>query len=186
MTAAIPTYPPREIYAGDTLKFQKQLNNYSIEDGWTLTYEFLTSSEDLGSFSSTSYQGNHLITVAATTTSGWNAAEVFYVGRVSKSGEIYTVDRGSFTVKENFTTALNLDGRSHAKKVLDAIEAVIENRASQDQMSYSIAGRSLSRMSPEQLFLMRDRYQAEHNKEQAEIARAQGRKTKETIKVRFS
>ena len=41
----------------------------------------------------------------------------------------------------------NADLRSHAKIVLDSLEAVIQGRANMDQSSMSIAGRSLSRMS---------------------------------------
>jgi hypothetical protein len=59
----------------------------------------------------------------------------------------------------------NSDLRTHAKKVLDSIQAVIENRATVDQSSFTIAGRSLSRMTIEELFMVRDRYRAEFNEE---------------------
>ena len=65
----------------------------------------------------------------------------------------------------NISTNTSIDVQSHARKVLSAIEAVIEGRASQDQMSYSIAGRSLSRMPIDDLLTLRDRYRAEWNKE---------------------
>ena len=63
------------------------------------------------------------------------------------------------------STNTSIDVHSHARIVLSAIEAVIEGRASQDQMSYSIAGRSLSRMPIDDLLTFRDRYKAEWNKE---------------------
>ncbi|WP_123711612.1 hypothetical protein [Sinobacterium caligoides] len=50
------------------------------------------------------------------------------------------------------------DDRTHAKRVLAAIEAVIEKRASRDQMAYSIDSRSLSRTPIADLMLLRDRY----------------------------
>lgn len=53
------------------------------------------------------------------------------------------------------------DLRSHAKKVLDAIEAVLEKRATKDQESHTIAGRSLSRTPIADLLMLRDRYRAE-------------------------
>jgi hypothetical protein len=38
------------------------------------------------------------------------------------------------------------DGRDHVRRVLDAIEAVIENRATIDQQHYQINNRSLTRI----------------------------------------
>ena len=69
--------------------------------------------------------------------------------------------------------------------MLDAIEAVMENRASMDQSSMSIAGRSLSRMSVDDLMTFRDRYKAEYLKEikLARIRNKQG--SGNTIKVKF-
>ena len=65
----------------------------------------------------------------------------------------------------NLYVTTSVDVQSHARKVLSAVEAVIEGRASQDQMSYSIAGRSLSRMSIQDLMFFRDQYKAEWTKE---------------------
>ena len=48
---------------------------------------------------------------------------------------------------------------------LDSLEAVISNRANIDQSSMSIAGRSLSRMSVDELLTFRNRYKAEYLKE---------------------
>jgi hypothetical protein len=86
----------------------------------------------------------------------WN----LYVTRTSGS-ERLRLDSGSWEVVSNIRTDTSTDVQSHARKVLTAIEAVIEGRASQDQMSYSIAGRSLARMPIEDLLLFRDRYRAE-------------------------
>ena len=60
------------------------------------------------------------------------------------------VDSGRTTISQNLADT-NADLRSHAKIVLDSLEAVIENRANMDQSSMSIAGRSLSRMSVDEL-----------------------------------
>ncbi len=53
------------------------------------------------------------------------------------------------------------DVRTHAEKVLEAIEALIEGRATKDVTSYSIAGRSLTRMSPDELVKWRSHYRNE-------------------------
>ena len=75
------------------------------------------------------------------------------------------LESGEWEVVQNISTDTSTDPQSHARKVLTAIEAVIEGRASVDQSSYSIAGRSLSRMGVDELLLFRDRYRAEWLKE---------------------
>ena len=94
------------------------------------------------------------------------------------------VDSGRTEITINLANT-NADLRSHAKKVLDAIEAVIEGRATIDQSSFSLGGRSLSRMSVEELMTFRDRYKAEYMKEikLARIRNKQG--SGNTIKVQF-
>jgi hypothetical protein len=95
------------------------------------------------------------------------------------------VDSGRTSITQNLADT-NADLRSHAKKVLDNIQAVIEGRATIDQSSMSIAGRSLSRMSVDELMTFRDRYKAEYLKE-IKLARIRnGQGTGNTPKVRFT
>ena len=47
------------------------------------------------------------------------------------------------------------------QKVLDAIEAVLENRATLEQEQYQINNRSLKRRSSGELLKLRDHYRAE-------------------------
>ena len=86
----------------------------------------------------------------------WN----LYVTRTSDSERV-RLDSGSWEVVQNIALDTSTDPQSHARKVLWAIEATIEGRATVDQSSYSIAGRSLSRMSIDELLLFRDRYKSE-------------------------
>ena len=60
-----------------------------------------------------------------------------------------------------------------------------EDRANIDQSSMSIAGRSLSRMSVDELMTFRDRYKAEYLKE-IKLARIRNKQASgNTIKVKF-
>ena len=47
---------------------------------------------------------------------------------------------------------------SHVEKVLKALQATIEGRAGSDILNYSIRGRSIGRMSPQELLGRRDKY----------------------------
>ena len=94
------------------------------------------------------------------------------------------LEEGFVEVQDNYATT-SASVRSHAKIVLDSIEAVIENRANIDQSSMSIAGRSLSRMSIDELLTFRDRYKAEYLKE-VKIQRIRNKRgSGNTIKVNF-
>lgn len=55
----------------------------------------------------------------------------------------------------------NNDNKEHCERVLEAIEATIERRATSDHLSYSIDGKSITKMSMEDLFKFRDKYKLE-------------------------
>lgn len=90
------------------------------------------------------------------------------------------------TVKYNPLEPGTYDGRSIAKKTLDAIEAVILNRASKDQQSYTIAGRSLIRSTPLELLALRKEYRKLYNKELRAEKIANGESPGRKIYVRFN
>lgn len=84
-----------------------------------------------------------------------------------------TIASGTLTV---LADPANSDARTHAQRVLENIEAVIENRATKDQQSYSIAGRSLTRMSVDELIKWREHYRQEVSRERATQAGGSSRK----------
>jgi len=55
---------------------------------------------------------------------------------------------------------------SHAKTMLDAIEAVLEGRIDSDVEQYQIAGRQITKIPILELKKLRDDYRAEYKKEQ--------------------
>jgi len=55
---------------------------------------------------------------------------------------------------------------SHAKTMLDAIEAVLEGRITSDIEEYTIAGRQITKIPIIELKKLRDEYRAEYKKEQ--------------------
>ncbi|MBG1232981.1 hypothetical protein [Aestuariivirga litoralis] len=102
------------------------------------------------------------VTVPAATTADftpgtwvWSA----FMTRTSDSARVQ-VATGSFTVVADGTIS-TADPRSHAQRMLDAIEALLENRATSDVNSYSIAGRSLTKMSVTELRQLRNYYRRE-------------------------
>ena len=187
-----PQKEPSTLVLGDYWAWKRDdlADTYPI-GSYALTYEFHEDSGGGGvhkfTLTATETNDTYYIEAASSSTTGYAVGDYIweaYITKASDSNRVM-VDSGRTTISQNLADT-NADLRSHAKKVLDAIEAVIENRASMDQSSMSIAGRSLSRMSIDELMTFRDRYKAEYLKE-IKLARIRnGQGTGNTPKVRFS
>lgn len=102
----------------------------------------------------------------------------------TSSGNRLVVERGEFQAIADLDNN-GADPRSHADIMLDKIEALLEGRADKDVSSYSIQGRSISKMSIADLLQWRDYYRKEVVKERRDNAIELGKPTKTTMKVRF-
>jgi len=107
-----------------------------------------------------------IFTLSATDTATLTAGAYKYAEILTKAGEQYEGARGELEILPDLATQAAGDVRSHARTVLEAIEAVIEGRATKDQMSYQIAGRSLALTPIADLLLLHDRYDSEVRAEQ--------------------
>jgi len=99
--------------------------------------------------------------------------------RASNSTDTVLVEAGDTIVHPDLSTVPSgYDGRGHAERVLEAIEAVIEGRATIDQQSYQINNRSLSRTPIADLMRLRSHYRNE-------VARHRSRRWGRRVKVSF-
>lgn len=183
MSDNIPTAEPAALAAGDTAKWQRTLPSYPAGAGWVLSYTLVSAAQRY-TFQATAQGDDHLVSVPAGTTATWVAGTYTWRARVSLAGEVFTVGQGTLVVRPGFASAT--DGRSHARKTLDAIEAVIEGRASSAVLEYSIAGRQLRYMPVEQLLTLRDRYRAEVLREEQAQRAAAGLPDRRRVYVRFA
>lgn len=186
-----PVQEPDRLVTGDRFAWQRPdlVTDYPLAD-YTMTYHFSQDSGGGGThhftLSSTEANDNYYFEKPSSETTNLVAGDwkwQLYAIRTSDSERV-TLDYGitKFSLGELDT---NNDLRSHAKKVLDAIEAVIEGRATIDQSSFSLGGRSLSRLSVDELMTFRDRYHAEYLKE-VKLARIRNKQgSGNTIKVNF-
>jgi hypothetical protein len=156
------------LIAGDTLDFMTTVPDYPATAGWTLTYRLAPRTAGTAiSFPATALGSDYRVQVAAVTTAGWAAGEYSWAAYVSKAGNRFTVDAGTITIQPDPGVVATSDTRSHARRVLAAIEAVIEGRATRDQEEYTIGNRSLKRTPIRDLLTLRDRYKSEVNAEDA-------------------
>lgn len=168
MTAAIPSLEPAQLRAGDTWKWNRSLADYSAPD-WTLKYRFKSPTSGF-EITASAAGSDFSIVVAAATTTGFAAGRYEWTAWVEQGAEKYTVGGGLLEVLPDLragTATTGVDTRSHARKTLDNILAVLENRATLDQMSYTIAGRTLQRMPIGDLLKFKAHYETQVRSEEA-------------------
>ena len=187
-TANAPTGEPNEIIAGDLLQF-KITNLVTDYDPslYTLTYTArISGQQDEIQFSATNDSSSYLISVPGSTTSSWSPGEYNWqqeIIRNSDSARI-TLKRGEFKVIADLDNNA-VDNRSHSKIMVDKIESLLQGKADSDVSTYSVAGRSLTKLSFQELLDARNFYKSEVIKEKSQLDAKNGRKGSATVQVRF-
>lgn len=180
----IASKEPELVVAGDTWTWRRDdLSDYPAS-AWTLTFYVSNASGKLDA-EAVADGDAFVVTFAAANTAGLAAGTYRLEGYVVNGAERYRIYTGSIEVEPNLASAGNIDARSHAEKALDAIQAVIEGRASKDQISYTIEGRTLSRTPIEDLLRLRDVYRREVSQERARDRIRSGRPAGRSTLVRF-
>lgn len=158
----IPDIEPDTVHAGTRIRWTRTVPDHEAGDGWSVSYWLVRESEV-----------SHRIEVVATgdgdvwtvdvlpdESSQWIPGRYRWQMVATKADDGDVVGTGTIVVAENFATGAVVDTRSHARRVLEAVEAVIEDRATKDQMGYAIGGRSLQRTPLPELMKLRNRYRA--------------------------
>ncbi len=180
------TPEPTEIILGDTVSWVRravvantinddgtlETTEIKASEGWTLKFSAVGK---LGLFSITATADTEdvddfIFTVSAATTAAYIAGDYQWQLIATLTTTRYTIALGRVTCVDNIAARVALyDNRSHAKKVLDAIEAVLEGRASraQGEMAYSKAGKSLQLTPIPDLLKLRQVYKREYEGELA-------------------
>jgi hypothetical protein len=183
VTATVPDQVPAELIAGDTWAWTRTLSDYPAGT-WTLVYYF--ENKDATFSATASASGTiHSVSIAAATTAGYASGRYRWRARASSGGNSYTVESGFADVVFDPAASGKRDVRSHARRVLEAIEATIEGRASNDQLAMTINGRSISRTPLAELLVARDKYKWEVAAEDSAERVAAGLGSKKRVFVRF-
>lgn len=188
MAHEVPITEPLVVTAGDLVTWKRSLPDYPANDGWVLSYALTKSSVRI-TFSASASGADHLVSVTASTSAGWTAGAYLMQGYVTKAAtsERYRVFEANIEILTNLAAASSgYDGRSHAKKCLDAIEAVLESRATKAIQSWSGLEQSFSLIPTADLLTMRDKYRVEYQAEQAASNIARGLGNKRNVFVRFT
>ena len=183
-----PEGEPLEIVVGDFIQWKRSdiVADYPT-DTYTATYKARISgggSNEI-TITGTPQTSHFLFTVLNDDSEDFVPGHYFYQLEISRAdGERVVVDRGHFTAIPDLDVN-QADPRSHAEIMLGKIESLLSGKADSDVASYSIAGRSLNKMTFEELVNARDFYRREVKQEMNAIDIKHGRKGSSTIKVRF-
>ena len=160
--ATLPESVPASVRAGDSVSWRISLADYPASDGWVLAYRLINATAKID-IAASSDGADHLVAEAAADTDGWAAGTYAWVAAVTKGANRYTVGSGSIEILPDLAAvaAAGYDTRSTATKLLAAIEAVLENRATRADLEYEIAGRRIKFMPLPDLLAARDKLKRE-------------------------
>jgi len=131
--------------------------------------------------------GTYLFTIPSATSADFVAGDYHWqleIVRTSDSSRI-VVQRGDWSILVDLDVN-GSDPRSHAQIMIGKIESILQGKADSDIGSYSIAGRSLTKMSFAELMDARDKYKAEYAQELIKSRLEVGKPSGSTVKVRFA
>lgn len=180
---AIPSNEPLSLRVGDTWKWTRTLADYPAPT-WVLKYRFKNATSYF-EITAAASGTDHAVTEAAATTAARTAGTYTWMAWVEGgSSEKYTVDTGSITLDPDYRSGTAAyDGRSHARKMLDAIEAWLESH-DPAVAEYEIAGRRMKYIPLAELVKLRNRYRLEVQAADNADAIAKGEGTGRKIQFR--
>lgn len=150
---------PNSASAGLTFDRAVTLTAYSPPD-WQLSAVL----RGAGTINMTSVaDGNlHRFRVESAQTAAWAPGSYWYSIRATDGTSTVEIEHGEIVIKPDLSSEnAGFDGRVHVQRMLEAIEAVLEKRATLDQERYKINNRELWRTPINELLMLRDRYRSE-------------------------
>lgn len=153
---------PKTLNAGDSWTWTDSDANYPASS-WTLAYHFRGSKNF--SLVGVASGDDQVFTATTAVTQDLLVGDYDWIARAVNGAVSTTLGTGRVRIQPNLANLAG-DNRSFNQIVLDSLEAVIKNRATTDQLSLSIAGRSISRMSWQELRDAYDYYKLAVAKEQ--------------------
>jgi hypothetical protein len=158
--------------AGDSLQFKIQVPDYSPAAGWTLHYALLHLNERVDIEATASDDDWHVFEIPPATTVNFVPEEYSVRGYVTNAGgDRHTVWRdGTVIVLPDPITGDAVDERSTAKKILDQIDGIIENRTqlNRDKGEFTVDGQKVKYRDFDELLRTRRHYAGIYEDEEDE------------------
>lgn len=168
MALTLPTVPPGSVVAGDSIAFTRAFQDYPASAGWELAYT-LISKTAVKNFTATADGDGFDVNVPAADTAAW-APDTYRLVEVLTNigtGARVTLNTTTLIVTPNLAAAqAGVDTRTHAEKMLAAIDAWLEAKAP-TSANVEINGRKIQYYPLTDLLAMRDKYARIVAREQA-------------------
>ena len=165
---------PIQFVVGDSLIFQRSLDQYPASAGWSLLYELRGVAQPI-SFTSTPSGNVHQINVPAATTATWLPGDYVLTGFaiLAATGERHQIYYGDLPIYGDPQQAPGIgDMRTHAQKMVDLLESVMLAKAGDDLAASSIGETHFKYLTPAELRLEHGYWKSVR---QQEIARARAK-----------
>ena len=187
--ANAPEGEPKEVVVGDFIQWKRSdlVADYPPAS-YTATYvaRITGGGSNEIQLAGTNQTTHYLFTVTSTTSANFAPGKYHWQLEIvqNSSGNRLVVDIGDFDAIPDMDVN-QADPRIHAEIMIDKIQSILEGKADSDVSSYSIAGRSLNKMTFAELQDARDRYKAELVQHENRELLKRGKSNGSTIKVRF-
>jgi len=159
MSADTPLRIPAVMRAGDTITWRRCLADYPASAGWQLQVTLVGATE-VYSANSVADGDDHVFTIAASATALWEPGGYQALETATKAAERFSLYSTRVTVQPDLAAAIaGTDTRSHARKVLDNINAWLESK-SVTAGETQIGERRIRNYDLTDLLALRDRYAA--------------------------
>ena len=179
---------PSEIVVGDFIQWKRSdLVDAYPPSSYTLNYVArIAGGANEINITATDGTTHYLVQASSSTTANYSPGDYHWQVEIVRNSdsERKVVDRGHFSVVPDLDINSS-DPRSHSEIMLSKIESLLQGKADADVSSYSIAGRSLTKMTFEELREAEQYFAGRVLSEKAKLDAENHRNTSATIKVRF-
>lgn len=172
----------QKLRAGTTWDFDVSFADYSAADGYTLNF-YLRGPQTLDIIGTADGAGFNLL-ASATATAGLVEGDYNWLMTVTKAGVVTQVGAGAVEVLPDLAAqGAGYDGRSFAKKMLDAVRKALTGTMDRVEQEYTVNGRMLKLMSRKELIDLEAQFLVRYNNELIESGQKPGRSSQ--VHMRF-
>jgi hypothetical protein len=190
--ANAPEGEPVEIVVGDYIQWKRSdiADDYPTSSGYTAEYVARItgggSTEIKLPQSGSSTDDYYLFTVSSATSESFLPGLYHWQLEITQtsSGNRIVVDTGDFEAIPDMDSN-QADPRNHAEIMVAKIETLLAGKADSDVAEYTIAGRSLTKLSFSELLQARDYYKKEVSRLRNNELAKKGKRNGSTVQVRF-
>lgn len=148
------TLPSRWV-RGELVEFVQSVSGYKSGDGWSLIYQFVGKGDGMRfTIEATAYDdlAAYDVIILGSDTQELPVGRYDWQSYVVKDGTKHYIGSGVIDLLQDLATApTGFDGRDSAEVALANIKAVLANKATKDQLSYTIKNRQLQHYSWKEL-----------------------------------